>query len=362
MPHWSGSTITSKQITGMMMSDFEFTPVTQPDPTSPVSFMDLFKSMNNIAEEKPPFIGCLYSEPGAGKSTAAIELAQRLTPPDQKILYVYTAQNWASIQNFPELKNRVKAIQFTKWEQLEAIGDLINNEAMMEKTKIGAVVFDEFNTMVETVLDLLTQHRASIANTGPKMYSDKTKREIFKDPHTPEWPEYGSVKTRIIEIMTAITSANIHAIFTAHTRMQKKRTRWEPDIFDTGAQAFMRALHSLYFIEADDDDANTKRTFLLQPAGNRTAKNRIGQMGKTAKNVKEIADAYHVWGDWGDQGMLSDLGEIPDRKAAVPVKAIEPPVETEINLVEASEVQDSLPQKEEEAEKPDLNLDSLFDE
>lgn len=333
------------------MSDFDFTPVMTPDPKTPVSFNELFASMNDIADEKPPFIGCFYSPPGAGKSTAALELLQRIVPQDQKILYVYTAQNWASIQNFPELKRRVKAIQFTKWEQLEAISDLINNEAMMEKTKIGGIVFDEFNTMVEVVLDSLTQHRAATFNAGKKQYT-KQGQEMFKDPHTPEWPEYGSVKTRIVEVMTAITSANIHAVFTAHTRLQKKRTQWEPDIYDTGAQAFMRALHSLYFIDVDDNESGSiKRKFLLEPAGNRTAKNRIGKMGRTANTVKEIADAYHAWGDWGDQGMLADMGEFKP-------KAIESPIEAPV--AEPEKEKNSVPQREQEEEKPSIDLDNLF--
>lgn len=341
------------------MSDFDFTPVMVPDPKSPVSFNELFASMNDIADEKPPFIGCFYSDPGAGKSTAALELLQRIVPQDKKILYVYTAQNWASIQNFPELKRRVKAIQFKKWEQLEAISDLINNKAMMEKTNIGGIVFDEFNTMVEGVLDSLTQHRAATFNSGKKQYN-KQGQEMFKDPHTPEWPEYGSVKTRIIEVMTAITSSNIQAVFTAHTRMQKKRTQWEPDIFDTGAQAFMRALHSLYFIDVDDTDTGKiKRTFILEPAGNRTAKNRIGHIGRTAKTVKEIADAYNVWGDWDDQGMLADMGEFKPVTVEKPIETA--PAETEINLVEAREAQDSVPQREQEEEKSDSDFGDLFD-
>lgn len=342
----------------MTMSDFDFTPVMMPDPKTPVSFNELFKSMNDIADEKPPFIGCFYSDPGAGKSTAALELLQRIVPQDKKILYVYTAQNWASIQNFPELKRRVKAIQFKKWEQLEAISDLINNKEMMEKTNIGGIVFDEFNTMVEGVLDHLTQHRAATFNAGKKQYN-KQGQEMFKDPHSPEWPEYGSVKTRIIEVMTAITSADIHAVFTAHTRMQKKRTQWEPDIFDTGAQAFMRSLHSLYFIDVDDTDTGKiKRTFILEPAGNRTAKNRIGHMGRTAKVVKEIADAYHAWGDWGDQGMLADMGEFKPEPVA---KAIEAAPVAEPEKESVVKEKDSVPQKEQEEEKSDTDFGDLFD-
>ena len=335
------------------MSDFEFTPVSTPDPKSPISFNDLFASMNDIADEKPPFLGCFYSNPGAGKTTAAMELMQRIVPQDQKIIYVCTAQNWASLQNFPELKRRVKKIQYERWEQLEAISDLINNEAAMKKANIGGIVFDEFNTMVENVLDALTQHRAATFNSGPKQY--RNGQELFKDPHTPEWPEYGSVKTRIIEVMTAITSANIHAIFTAHTRMQKKRTQWEPDIFDTGAQAFMRALHSLYYIDMDDmENGKSKRAFILEPAGNRTAKNRIGKMGNTAKSVKEIAEAYAKWGDWDDQGMLADMVEVKP-------KTVETPIETA--PVEPVKEKDSVPQKEQEVAVPnDIDLDNIFGE
>lgn len=335
------------------MSDFDYTPVQVPDPVSPVSMNELLNSMMDLGDntEKPPFVGCLYSEPGAGKTTAAMELAQRLIEPGQRIVYVYTAQNWASLQNFPELKRNVKAIQFTKWEQLEAIGDLINDKPLMDKLKIGAVIFDEFNTMVETILDKLTQHRASTFNAGSPQFTKQGVR-MFKDPHTPEWPEYGSVKTRIIDIMTSITSAKIHAIFTAHTRLQKKRTRWEPDIYDTGAQAFMRAMHSLYFIEAEEmDSGRIKRTFLLEPSGNRTAKNRIGHMGPTANSVKEIAQAYAEWGDWDDQGMLSDLGEL---KPAPVVIADETPKEIEQAIVAEDSPAEAEP-------KANVDLDSLFD-
>lgn len=339
------------------MSDFDYTPVTVPDAKSPVSFSELFSSMMDISNEKPAFIGCFYSNPGAGKTTAALELAQRIVPQDKKIIYVYTAQNWSSLQNFPELKRRVKAIQFTKWEQLEAISDLIQNQTMLEKAGIGGIVFDEFNTMVEHILDQLTQHRAHTVNSGP-IQTNKQGQRIYKDPHTPEWPEYGSVKTRIIEVMNSITSTNIHAFFTAHTRLQKKRTQWEPDIFDTGAQAFMRAIHSLYFIEAEDDGGKMKRTFLLEPSGNRTAKNRIGHMGHTASSVREIAEAYNNWGDWDDQGLLADMGELQP----VPVDiAVETKKEIEAAIIEESPAPQKEQVKEEKKEEiPSVNVDDFF--
>lgn len=324
------------------MSDFEYVALAAPHVVQPVNINDLLKSMTDMVPENVSFIGGFYGEPGMGKTTAAMELMQRIVPQDKKILYVYTGTNWSSLMNFPHLMRRTKKMQFTGFGQLKGLGEMLANKELVEKIGIGGVIFDEYNTMYEMDLDGIVGYNAHVVNSGPKKRG-KDGQEVYKDPHTPQWPDYNIAKTHVIDLMNdLLRSENVHMAFVAHSKLQKSTGMQEPDMNPAAAQAFIRSLHSLYYLENSfDDDGKMKRTIQLQGTGQTVAKNRIGGLPNKVFSVDPIVEAYEKW------GIQEERDAVPQEK-----KAIEPPVEEKVS--------EPVAQKEPVQETPDIDIEAFL--
>jgi hypothetical protein len=262
-------------------------------PTAPIlrkeyDMAALLGSMVDMEDEEAPFIGGIYGDAGSGKTYTTMELAQRMTPPDMKIVYVFTGQGWTSLKNDPRLMQRVKKMQYVDFDQIRALCESLRNPKFRELTKIGAVVFDEFNTMFDLNVELITNINSI------NIMRDKGK---YKDPDTPEWPEYNTGKNHMINLMNdVLATPDINFYFVCHPRMGKKSYKIEPDFFDKASQAFLRNLHSLYYLSVDDSTGKVERRIMLQGNDQITAKNRIApeKLGQYS-TTKEISDAFKVW-------------------------------------------------------------------
>lgn len=265
------------------MGEYDYEKPTQPLPRKAYDMRALLASMSDMEDEEAPFVGGIYGPAGSGKTFTTMELAQRITPPDKKIVYIFTNQGWTSLKNEPQLMHRVKKMPYTDFDQIRAFCEALRNPQFRELTKIGAVVFDEFNTMFDMNIEAITNFRS-------------TQSTKYKDPDTPEWPEYNTAKMHMINLMNdVLATPDINFFFVAHPRFQKKSGMIEPDMFDKASQAFMRVLHSLYYLHADEVDGKVVRRIQLMGTDQVTAKNRIGGLGMYARNPKEISDAFEVW-------------------------------------------------------------------
>lgn len=282
------------------MADFDYTKVGRADAPEPFSVQDLFASMSDMEDEYASFIGCVYGDPGTRKTVRSMQLAQKITPADKKILYVYTGQGWSSLKNHKEenLMHRVKKMPFIRYEQIETLQAVLKNKAMREKMGIGTIVFDEYNRMQDMDIDTLTRHRAQLVNDGPKRKKDGV--EIYKDPDTPEWPEYNTTKIRMINLMNDVLGMDeINVIFVAHTRLQKKTGKIEPDFPNATAASFISMVHSIYYCDKEDVIENgqpaVRFPIELISGGQTVSKNRIGGLGRVVYDVQPIADAFLEW-------------------------------------------------------------------
>lgn len=280
-----------------MAGDFDYVALAAPTPTNPVSFQEIIDSITDMGPEEVSFVGGMYGEPGMGKTTAAMELMQKLVDPDKRILYIYTGTNWSSLMNFPHLMARTKKIKYKSFEQIKAISEMLRNESIREKMKIGGVIFDEYNTMYEQDLDLIVGLNAHLINSGPKR-KNKEGQDIYKDPHTPQWPDYNIAKTHVIDVMNNVLNVeDTHFMFVCHARLQKISGKQEPDMNNAAAQVFIRSLHSLYYLEnAFTDSGKMQRMIQLQGTGQTVAKNRIGGLPNKVETVDPIAEAFSKWG------------------------------------------------------------------
>lgn len=326
------------------MGDFDYVKVGRADAPEPFSVGDLFASMTNMEDEYAAFVGCFYGDPGTRKTVRAMQLAQKITPPDKKILYVYSGQGWSSLKNHKEenLMARTKKMPFIRYEQIETLQATLMNPDMREKMGIGTIVFDEYNRMQDMDIDALTKHRAYLVNSGP-VKKDKQGVEIYKDPDTPEWPEYNTTKVRMINLMNDLLMLDdLNTIFVCHTRMQKKTGKIEPDFPQATASAFISMVHSIYYCDKVSDIATGKVTFPIElMSGDQTvSKNRIGGLPRVVDEVDPIAKAFIAWNadvlakknssaPIAEESVTESVpksvvaeGIVPDEVAVVPVEGI----------------------------------------
>lgn len=281
------------------MGDFDYVKVGRADAPEPFSVEDLFASMKDMEDEYAAFVGCFYGDPGSRKTTRAMKLAQQITPPDMKILYVYTGQGWSSLKNHPELMHRVKKMPFIRYEQIETLRAVLMNPKMRAAMKIGTVVFDEYNRMQDMDIDALTKHRAQLVNDAKKKDA-KTGTPIYKDPDTPEWPEYNTTKVRMINLMNDVLSVDdLNTIFICHTKFQKKTGKIEPDFPQATASAFISMVHSIYYTDKVDavQDGKAVTLYPIELVGSEqtVSKNRIGGLGNVVYDTEPIAEAFLKW-------------------------------------------------------------------
>lgn len=272
------------------MGEFEYDKPVAPIEKQHYSLEQLFGNLTPITNEPTNFRGAIYAEPGLGKTYAGIELAQRITPADKAIVYIYTGTNWDSFKDVPVLCKRVLKKPYTNMDELVAFVESFQSSDVRAKFPVGTIVFDEHNTMFDDDVDTIT------AINSAALMKEKKK---YKDPHTPEWPDYNIGKMHMKSIMNVtLNVADINFIFLCHERDGKKSFKKEPDYFDKASQEFMRPLSCLYRLTTQIQDGVVVRTFQTQGTDQVTAKNRITGLapfvsGNTA--VQQIGEAYLAW-------------------------------------------------------------------
>lgn len=314
---------------------FDYVKVGQADNMDPFSVEDLLKSMSVMTPEDASFVGCFFGEPGSRKTTRTMELAQKITPPDKKILYVFTGKGYTSLNNFPHLMDRTIKMPFIRYEQIEKLRTVLLNKQLRESLKIGAVVFDEYNRMQDMDTDMLTKHRAKLVNSGPKQYKDG--KEIYKDPDTPEWPEYNTTKVRLINLINdLLVVPDLHTFFVCHTRMQKSRGQIEPDFPNAAGSAFISMIHSLYYCKKEDavNDAGQPVTIYpieLEGTSGTASKNRIGGLPSVVYNTDVIAEAFKKWGGKKEETNIP-TPQVETPKEIPKVTEVKAPVEEVVDI------------------------------
>jgi hypothetical protein len=274
------------------MGEFDYQMPVAALPQRTVDLGALFGSITSMEDEEAKFVGGIYGPAGGGKTVGAMELANIITPPDKRILFNYTGHNWNSLKNHSHLMGpRVGKRPFENMDDLAALVAALKNPAVREQTKIGTMVFDEYNTMFDMDVAAITRTRSAQLLEG--------KPSKYKDPDTPEWPDYNSAKAHMINMMNDMLQVpEINFIFVCHPREQSKTFVTEPDFFPKASQEFIRSLNSLYHLSRTNVNGNVVRRVILQGDDRLVAKNRIGGLpdiidGDGAMHM--IANAFNAW-------------------------------------------------------------------
>lgn len=96
----------------------------------------------------------LYGVSGVGKTVEAMELAQKCTPPDKRILYIDTGEGWVSLLNHPHLMARTKRMVYKGYSQIETLVNAIEAN-VPGYDDYGTIIFDEFSTTAKQYLHVV---------------------------------------------------------------------------------------------------------------------------------------------------------------------------------------------------------------
>lgn len=258
---------------------------TKPLPVPPAKAMsDLLASMVDMKAQHVPSMTGIYGDQGTGKTVTGMKFLQAITPPDKKIVYIDSAANWTSLQNHPELMERVKLMEYENMEQLTILARMLRISPELRE-KIGAVMLDEYSVMSGRDQAWIVKARSEQAKAEGK----------FKDPFQPTLPDYLGQKVRSGEVVNDFLVSKVHVMFIAHEKLDDLHVI-QPDFPEKTGKEWQRLLHGVYHATVDVQP-NKEDVYKLQlkPFNRISAKNRIGGLGAFA-TIDEIAAAYKKWG------------------------------------------------------------------
>lgn len=266
-----------------------------PLPTAPAKAIGaILGSMVDLDKKHVPMLFSVFGDQGTGKTKAGMEILQRVTDPEKKIVYIDTAMNFATLNNHPDLRHRVKVMEYENVEQLLILATAIRSNPQL-RDMIGAVMIDEYSSAVKADRKWIVRTRSEQAK--PK----------YKDPHHPSQADYLSSQIRSEEVIQAFMLSGIHVCFVSHEKVDEKIIT-RPDFAPGAANDFQRLIHGVYRATAKVENKKLVHQLQLQPTGRISVKNRVGGLGIFATD-KEVAEAYNRWGIEEDTPTKTELTE-----------------------------------------------------
>lgn len=229
----------------------------------------------------------LYGDSGVGKTVAAMQLAQAITPKDKTIEFIDFLEGWSSILNHPGLTQRTSRQQYEGLSQIQYLGQVIK-ENIPPFGDIGTVVIDELSAMTKMDLDTVLKARAA--------------NDSSKDPNVPTQPDFYSNTERSRRTVTSILQADINVIFVAHQREDKLtngRVVVRPAFMPAFSELFRQMVHLVVHLTseefiADDGSSTFKRNFQVHPTQSVSAKTRVGGLPVNV-TIETLIPATVLW-------------------------------------------------------------------
>lgn len=282
-------------------------PVKQKLPEVSNTEEELLSLMGSIKKEKIPLKVAVYGDQGTRKTVTAMRLAQAASVPDDKILYIDSAENWSSMQNHPEVMRNVIRFPFKNVESLWTLAKAIQ-KGNPPFDRIGAVVFDEYSSIISYDTNWITEARSKQVE----------KEGGFKDPFKPEWPDYRAVEVRSYKTMMMfmhVTSRKLNLIYVAHENYYEKENMIRPNMPAATAKSFQGLLQGVYRSTLDHENKKDKSSPIVHrlqtmPLNRVSCKNRIGGVGLFT-SVDELIKAYRVW---GNVDIVNEVKETPKQE------------------------------------------------
>lgn len=240
------------------------------------------------------FFALLYGSYGTGKTTLISGVAKKLAGPTGKILYLDSAEGFASLDNIPTLKKNMTRLQIKDPKDLMTIADA------MKSGKPGfrdfkVLLLDEVDSWFEIIL-----HNFVRETTGTLPTEDLP--EI-------EGKHYGPPTAAMLNIINTFKAVDgLHIIMVAHNQERGKEPKivTSPSLPPKLMKGINEKVHVVGLVEAAISKDGYTRTVQVNPSKQVVAKTRIGGLP-----VKiDFKDLPKIVADWvGSSEMEKALSE-----------------------------------------------------
>ena len=222
------------------------------------------QDMENEVIDKD-FFALLYGSYGTGTTTLIAGIAQALRN-GGRILYLDSAQGFASLDNLPKLKKNMDRIQVKDPKDLMTIAEAMKKRRP-EFKDVTVLLLDEVDSWFEVILH---NYVREVTGTLPT-----------EDLPEIEGKHYGPPTQAMLNIINTFKAVDgLHIIMVAHDQQRGK----EPKIF-TGPslppklmKGINEKVHVVGFVEAAISKDGYVRTVQVNPSKQVVAKTRIGNL------------------------------------------------------------------------------------
>ena len=258
-----------------------------------VEFLNKLRaSMEELTDKKTSLKALLYGESGVGKTVLAMQMAQVITPPDRRIIFIDSYQGWATLNNHPALKQRAARLSISGISQFEALATGIKMKAQ-GFADIGTVVIDEHSPFGE--LDTL-------AVTKARAMTDPT-----KDPEQPMLPDMQISSNRMKQFTAPLVRLeDVNLILVAHMREDKDNVgvlKISPAYLPKLSKHLRNLMMLIGYVEAElrEDPATGSveyiRTVQVMPTRKVVAKTRVGGFNGVYVTPRDLVYGVKEWLD-----------------------------------------------------------------
>jgi len=255
------------------------------------AFLTQLANAIEVLDEKHTSLKMMfYGDSGVGKTVAAMQMAQQVTPPDKSIVFIDSAEGWVSLDNHKKLKVRTNYIPWTKVANLEALEALALaiTEGIHPWSTVGTIVLDESTSLANDDLD--------------RVVFDRSRTTTGKDPDTPMQPDYNTTTNRVRKFYgDLIKVPELNVILTGHLRSDKdnlQREKISPAFLPKLSTHIRGMLHLVVYMTADQRDVGGKieytRQLQVHPTTRIVAKTRVGGLPPVA-SMRELVTGVKEW-------------------------------------------------------------------
>lgn len=255
-------------------------------PTKAQTYAALRESETPMVEVLTDIKSLIYGDTGMGKTVLGMQLLQRFTPPNQRIVYIDTARGFVSFNNHPELKQRVTRMQYQGLSQIDTLKDAIL-EGVEGFTDIGGLMIDEVSSVQEVDLENVRIGRG----------------ESIGEFAAPTQPDMGVTTSRLRRTMSPLLSLPIHIVLTSHVREDEVKVgnfatgkrQVRPALMPKASQMLRGLVHEVTYLTADvDSQGKYSRSLQVMPTPKINCKTRIGGL-PVAVSPARYLDAMQEW-------------------------------------------------------------------
>ncbi len=205
-------------------------------------------SMTDMSEAKLTGRVGIAGDSGVGKTVLAMEIAQAITPPDKRILYLDFLDGFVTLTQprHAHLQKRTQRVMYEGYSQIRTLKNAIDagirnpNGSAGKFGDFGCIVLDEISSMVEKDLTSISRARAADGK--------------MEDADDPDNPEYQRLKFRFMSMYQELCELPIHLIFVTHVRKAKNSKGIEglaPSFTPSVIPTYVRPLHVSALMTAD---------------------------------------------------------------------------------------------------------------